>query len=193
MHATSLHRRGAPSGSGRQGAEVVRFWRDAGADQWFSKDPAFDRRFRESFLDLHLAVARREHDGWVGEPQGALALMILLDQFPRNAFRGTGHMYTTDPLARHFARMAHAAEHMDSVESELRLFFCLPFAHSERIEDQDLSVELNARLGPAERSHAEGHRDIIRRFGRFPHRNPLLLRETTVEEQAFLDQGGFAG
>ncbi|MGJ7609063.1 DUF924 family protein [Variovorax sp. LT1R20] len=193
MHPISLHRRGALSGSDGQGTKVVRFWREAGADQWFGKDPAFDRRFRESFLDLHLAAARREHDGWVGEPQGALALMILLDQFPRNAFRDTAHMYTTDPLARHFARMANEAAHMEAVDPELRLFFCLPFAHSEHIEDQDLSVELNARLGPTERSHAEGHRDIIRRFGRFPHRNSMLLRETTVEEKAFLDQGGFAG
>lgn len=173
-------------------ADVVRFWRAAHAD-WFSRDPAFDRRFCERFYDLHLSAARRECDDWVGTSEGSLALLILLDQFPRNAFRGTGHMYATDPLARHFARMAYAAGHMNSVEPELRLFFCLPFAHSESIDDQDLSVELNARVGLTERSHAEGHRDIIRRFGRFPHRNTLLLRETSSEEQAFLDQGGFAG
>ena len=119
--------------------------------------------------------------------------MILLDQFPRNAFRGTAHMYATDPLARYFARRVDAAGLMTEVEPDLRLFFCLPFAHSEDIADQDLSVELNARLGAAELSHAEGHRDIIRRFGRFPHRNLLLFRETTAAEQAFLDQGGFAG
>lgn len=190
---TARPHRAAPSSTGEDPAHVVGFWRDAGAGQWFGKDPAFDRRFRECFLDLHLAAGRREFDGWINDPQGALALMVLLDQFPRNAFRGTGHMYATDPLARHFARMAHAAGHMHSVEPALRLFFCLPFAHSENIDDQNLSVELNAQLGPAERSHAEGHRDIIRRFGRFPHRNALLLRETTSQEQAFLDQGGFAG
>lgn len=179
-------------GEAEDAVEVVRFWRAARAD-WFSHDPAFDQRFRERFFDLHLSVARREHDDWVATPEGALALLILLDQFPRNAFRGTGHMYATDLLARHFARMTTSADYMNAIDAELRLFFCLPFAHSEHIEDQDLSVELNARLGPTERSHAEGHRDIIRRFGRFPHRNSLLLRETTVEEQAFLDQGGFAG
>jgi uncharacterized protein (DUF924 family) len=192
MGATFTRRHDAPPPE-RQAAAVVRFWRDAGAGYWFGKDPSFDRHFRERFLGLHLAAARREHDGWIGEPEGALALMILLDQFPRNAFRGTGHMYATDPLARHFARMADADGHMEAVDPELRLFFCLPFAHSEDAADQDRSVELNTRLGPAWRSHAEGHRDIIRRFGRFPHRNPLLLRETTAEERAFLDQGGFAG
>lgn len=193
MGCTSgVHRTALSSTCGRA-ADVVRFWRDAGASQWFDKDPAFDQCLRGRFLDLHLAAARRAHDGWIGDPEGALALMILLDQLPRNAFRGTGHMYATDALARHFARMAYAAGHMNSIEPELRLFFCLPFAHSEDIDDQDLSVELNARLGQAERSHAEGHRDIIRRFGRFPHRNTLLLRETTSEEQTFLDQGGFAG
>lgn len=173
-------------------ADVVRFWRAAHAD-WFSHDPAFDQRFRERFLELHLSAARRELDAWAHVPEGSLALLILLDQFPRNAFRETAHMYAADPLARHFARMAHTAGHMEAVDAQLRLFFCLPFAHSEDLADQDLSVALNARLGPTERSHAEGHRDIIRRFGRFPHRNHLLLRETTAQEQAFLDQGGFAG
>lgn len=173
-------------------ADVVRFWREAHA-HWFRHDPAFDRRFRERFLDLHFSVVRREHDDWASAPEGSLALLILLDQLPRNAFRGTGQMYATDVLARHFARMAFAAGHMEAVDAELRLFFCLPFAHSEDIADQDLSVELNTRLGPVEKLHAERHRDIIRRFGRFPHRNPLLMRETTTQEQAFLDQGGFAG
>lgn len=189
MNSFSIGRvRGAPDNA----ADVVQFWRDASGD-WFSHDPAFDQRFRERFLDLHFSAARREYDDWIGTPAGSLALLILLDQFPRNAFRGSAHMYATDPLARHFARMAHAAGHMQAVDPELRLFFCLPFSHSESIEDQDNSVELNALLGSTWRAHAEGHRDIIRRFGRFPHRNILLLRETTVAERAFLDQGGFRG
>jgi len=187
MHGT------ATSVSSRLAAEVVDFWHEAGAGQWFGKDPAFDWRLRERFFELHLCAARREHDEWVQTPEGALALLILLDQFPRNAFRNTGHMYATDALARHFARLALAANHMNGVAPALRLFFCLPFAHSEDLADQELSVQLNARLGTTERIHAEGHRDIIRRFGRFPHRNPLLLRETTATEQAFLDEGGFAG
>lgn len=174
--------------------DVVGFWKDAGQEgRWFDKDKDFDRRFRERFLNLHMAVAERRHDGWIETPEGALALLILTDQFPRNAFRGTGHMYATDPLARNYARQAQAVGHMERVEPELRLFFCLPFAHSEDVADQDVSVALNARLGEPWHSHAEGHRDIVRRFGRFPHRNPMLGRETTAEEASFLREGGFRG
>lgn len=176
----------------REAEAVVDFWRRFNA-HWFSKSPDFDRRFREHFLKLHLAAARRECDPWSRTPAGSLALLILLDQFPRNAFRGTAHMYATDPLARHFARVALERDQMERVDRPLRLFFCLPFAHSEDLVDQDVSVLLNARLGRAARLHAEAHRDIVRRFGRFPHRNPLLLRQTTPAEQAFLDEGGFAG
>ena len=128
-----------------------------------------------------------------GKASGALALVILLDQFPRNAFRGTAHMYATDPLARHHARDAIAQGHPDHVDPRLRIFFYLPFEHSEDLADQDLSVALHASLVKEDQSYAERHRDIIRRFGRFPHRNTVLLRETTAEEQAYLDEGGFAG
>ena len=173
--------------------DVIGFWRLAGPEKWFSKNPKFDDAIALKFEPVHLRAARGEYDAWAVSPEGSLALLILLDQFPRNAFRATPHMYATDPLARHLARKAVEAGHMDAVEPALRLFFCLPFAHSEQMEDQDKSVELNSLLGSTERSHAEGHRDIIRRFGRFPHRNPLLLRETTAEERAFLGGGGFSG
>ncbi len=174
--------------------QVVDFWRAAGSEGlWFAKAPAFDRRFREGFLDLHLAAARRELDAWADDAEPALALLVLLDQYPRNAFRDTPHMYATDALARHVARQALARGHVDRVESALRLFFCLPFAHAEDLADQDLSVALNTRLGPEARRHAEGHREIVRRFGRFPHRNALLGRESTAIELAFLRDGGFAG
>lgn len=175
---------------------VVEFWKDAGAKgRWFARDPRFDACFRDAFLDLHMQVAARRHDHWMASADGAgaLALLILTDQFPRNAFRGTGHMYATDPLARHYARQAIDAAHMQAIAPDLRLFFCLPFAHSEDIADQDVSVALNATLGQPWLSHAEGHRDIIRRFGRFPHRNPMLGRVTTAEEASFLAGGGFAG
>lgn len=173
---------------------VVDYWREAGrAGHWFDKSPAFDREFRQRFLEQHFAAARRELDSWAGDAQGALGLLILLDQFPRNAFRGTAHMYATDALARHFARQAEAAGHMQQIEPALRLFFCLPFAHSEDAADQQRSVALNARLGPEALAHARRHRDIVQRFGRFPHRNPLLMRESTAQELAFLAEGGFAG
>ena len=171
---------------------VVAYWQRSSA-HWFSKDRGFDERFRERFLSLHLAAASRRCDGWMDDATGALALMILLDQYPRNAFRGTAHMYATDGLALHFARQAEARGYMNAVEAPMRLFFCLPFAHSESAADQDISLRLNARLGSAAQAHAERHRDIIGRFGRFPHRNPILMRNTTAAEQAFLDAGGFAG
>ncbi|OVZ55598.1 hypothetical protein CDO44_22525 [Pigmentiphaga sp. NML080357] len=173
--------------------DVVRFWRDAGMAGWFGQSPAFDRAFRERFLDLHEAAARGECDDWAATAEGALALLILLDQFPRNAFRGTARMYGTDAQARRIARLAVDRGLDGQVESALRLFFYLPFAHSEDLADQRLSVRLNRRLGHPWVDHAQGHADIIERFGRFPHRNPLLGRRMTPQEQAFLDQGGFAG
>lgn len=176
----------------RHAAEVVAFWRQA-RDDWFSKSPAFDRRFANRFHYLHFAAAGGAFAGWTATPQGALALMILLDQYPRNAFRGTGHMYATDGLCRAYAREAMARDAIASIEPDMRLFLALPFAHSESLADQDVSVELNARLGEPWHAHALGHRDIIRRFGRFPHRNAILGRMSTPEETLFLEDGGFAG
>ncbi|MBL8581125.1 MAG: DUF924 family protein [Rhizobiaceae bacterium] len=174
-------------------AEVTAFWREAGPEQWFTKDEVFDAHFRETLRDQHFAAARRELDHWMEHPEGALALMILLDQYPRNCFRGTGHMYATDPLARSFARKALAAGHDMRVEEAIRAFFYLPFSHSENLADQEIAVEKARPMGTDYLEHAIGHRDIVARFGHFPHRNRLLGRETTPEEQAFLDAGGFAG
>lgn len=181
------------SESAIRASDVVEFWRAAGPALWFAKDTAFDRRFREGFLQLHEAAADGRLPGWAATAEGALALLLLLDQFPRNAFRGTPRMYATDVLARQIADAAIAAGHDQAVEPGLRLFFYLPFAHSERLADQERSVALCRRLGQPHLSHAEGHRDIVRRFGRFPHRNPILGRAMAAEEQQFLDAGGFAG
>ena len=172
---------------------VVDFWRDAGPDRWFRKDEAFDRDFRDRFIDLHLAAARREYDSWENSAYGGLALLILLDQFPRNAFRDTGHMYATDPLARYYARRLIQAGRDGDIETGMRVFCYLPLSHSEDVDDQRQSVALHLPLGRPWLYHAEDHKRIVERFGRFPHRNPLLGRETTPEEQAFLNQGGFAG
>lgn len=173
-------------------AAVLAFW-SASEPDWFSHRRRFDRAFHDRFLDLHMAVAARRLDDWASTDEGALALVLLTDQFPRNAFRGTAHMYATDALARGFAGTALDAGAFERTEPGLRLFLCLPFAHSEDLADQDRSVELNARLGQPWLGHAEDHRDIIRRFGRFPHRNPPLGRDTTPEEARFLADGGFAG
>ncbi|RWB53060.1 DUF924 family protein [Mesorhizobium sp.] len=172
---------------------VTKFWRNAGEDAWFEKNDAFDADFRNRFLELHYAVARRECDDWNAHAEGSLALMILLDQFPRNCFRGTGHMYATDPLARHFADRAIAAGHDLALDQALRVFLYLPFEHSESLSDQQRSVELTAARAPDYLKYAKEHLEIIQRFGRFPHRNRMLGRETTAEERAFLDGGGFSG
>lgn len=172
---------------------VVAFWRAAGPSLWFAKDDAFDARFRDRFLAAHEAAARGELAGWSGSADGALALVILLDQFPRNAFRGTARMYATDGHARLVADAAINAGHDRTVDHGLAKFFYLPFAHSEDLADQDRSVTLVRRLGEPDLTHALGHRDIIRRFGRFPHRNPILGRRMLPEEQRYLETGGFKG
>lgn len=173
--------------------DVTGFWRDAGPEAWFRKDEAFDARFRERFMALHLQAASRALDHWTGEAEGALALMILLDQFPRNAFRGTAHMFATDPLARSLASRIIAGVVDRDVGDVLRGFIYLPFMHSEALADQDRSVALYELLGGPSLPHAIEHHGIIRRFGRFPHRNRLLGRESTPEELSFLESGGFAG
>jgi uncharacterized protein (DUF924 family) len=173
--------------------EVLTFWKDAGPGKWFRKDPAFDATIRERFLDAHFAASRREFDAWADTAEGALALLILLDQFPRNMFRGSSHAFATDPLARAIADRAIRDGFDRAVDDALRCFFYLPFEHSERLEDQDRSVALTRDLAAYDAEWADRHRDIIQRFGRFPHRNAALGRQTTPEEQAFLDDGGFAG
>ena len=172
---------------------VVEFWREAGPKLWFAKDAAFDRRFRDRFLPLYEAAAQGELNEWSATAEGALALVLLLDQFPRNAFRGTPRMYATDILARQLADAAIEAGLDHAVEPQLSLFFYLPFGHSENLADQERSVALARRLGQPNLSHAERHRDIVRRFGRFPHRNPILGRAMTEAEQRYLDEGGYAG
>ena len=162
---------------------------------WFAKDDAFDAEFRRRFHDAHVAAARRELDDWAETAEGSLALLILLDQFPRSSFRGAGHAFATDPLARMFAKRALNAGHDLEIEGDIRRFFYLPLQHSEDMADQDRQQALfqtRMERTPDDR-WAEHHREIIARFGRFPHRNRALGRETTPEEQAFLDEDGFRG
>lgn len=173
--------------------DLLTFWHQAGYERWFARDDAFDARCGD-FIDAHFAAARRELEHWMETADGALALCLLLDQIPRNAFRGSGHAFATDPLARHYA--ARAIDRGDdlAVDAALRPFFYMPFEHSESMEDQERSIALASTLGgDAGRGYLEyaiKHRDVIARFGRFPHRNAILGRETTAEEQAYLDAGG---
>jgi uncharacterized protein (DUF924 family) len=177
-----------------QPSDVAMFWIKAGPKAWFKKSKAFDAEIRGRFEALHHAAARGELDGWAQTADGALALLLLLDQFPRNLFRGSPHAFATDPLARKTARKAVERGFDRQVDPELRQFFYLPFEHSEHLADQDRGVALCAASGDAELlKWATLHRDIIARFGRFPHRNACLARETTDDERAFLNSGGFAG
>ena len=172
---------------------VVEFWKQAGFQKWFRKDEAFDQQFRERFLTAHEAAARGELEAWLDEPDAALALVLLLDQFPRNAFRGTPRMYATDELARQVAERALERGHDRSVEAGLQMFFYLPFGHAESLADQERAVALSERFGPEIAKYSVQHRDIVRRFGRFPHRNAILGRPSTEAELAFIAEGGFAG
>lgn len=176
-----------------EAATVLAFWREAGPQRWFKKDPAFDAEFRERFLALHERAAAGELDGWADTAEGTLALLILLDQFPRNGFRGTARMFATDSQARRVARGALERGLDLDVAQELRNFMYLPFTHSESLQDQDICVEKTASLEAETHRFALLHQDIIRRFGRFPHRNSILGRASTAEEEAFLAQGGFSG
>ncbi|MDQ0607693.1 uncharacterized protein (DUF924 family) [Variovorax sp. W1I1] len=173
--------------------EVVDFWREAGPSRWFAKSDAFDAEFLSRFSDAHQAAARGELDHWTDDAEGTLALLVLLDQLPRNAWRNNPHMLATDGLALAVAKKALAAGFDQQFEKELRPFFYLPFMHSEVLAEQERSVELNAALDANTQRFAVLHRDIVARFGRFPHRNRMLGRSTTAEEQKFLDEGGFAG
>jgi uncharacterized protein (DUF924 family) len=181
----------APHQPAIDASSVVTFWRDAGPDRWFSKNSNFDAEFRTRFQDAHFAAARQELEGWLDRPESALALILLLDQYPRNAFRNTGHMFATDGLALHYARLS--LHHLAAIEPDLRNFLCLPFMHAESLPVQEEAVALYRAHIPDSLNWAAVHRDIIAQFGRFPHRNPLLGRQTTAQEQAFLDSGGFAG
>jgi uncharacterized protein (DUF924 family) len=183
----------ADSGPATAGArEVLDFWRAVGSERWFEPDARLDAEIAQRFSPLWQAAARGSLAHWEATPDGALALVIVLDQFPRNMFRERPNAYETDALARAVADRAIARAFDLWVSPALRQFFYLPFMHSEALADQERCIGLAQTLGDDEfAKYAHGHADIIRRFGRFPHRNAVLGRETTPEERAFLDAGGF--
>ncbi|MGH6923730.1 MAG: DUF924 family protein [Propylenella sp.] len=175
-------------------ADVVAFWRDAGEKKWFNKDEAFDRLIAERFATLHTEAAAGRLADWGQTAEGALALVLLLDQFSRNLFRGDPRAFQQDATAAAVARKALDSGFDKAVEAKLRLVLYMPFMHSEAIADQERCVSLfHAHSGAKGLKHAREHEEIIRRFGRFPHRNAVLGRDTTAAERAFLDGGGFGG
>jgi uncharacterized protein (DUF924 family) len=174
--------------------DVLGYWRARGPQRWFVKDAAVDAEIRDKFQNLHAAAIEGLLGHWEDEASGALAHVIVLDQFSRNMFRGSAAAFAADPLARAAAGRAINRGFDRQTAKEERPFFYLPYMHSETLADQERCYELcHAAEDEGTLKYAELHADIIRRFGRFPHRNAALGRVTTPEEQAFLDGGGFGG
>ena len=174
--------------------EILAFWLDeVGPEGWYEGGETLDARCRRFEADWERGV-RGDFAQWTVEPRGALALTILLDQFPRNMFRGSPRAFATDAQAVEVAERAIARGFDEAYQPPEKRFFYMPFMHSEGLEDQERCIALCAAADDADGvKYAEIHRDIIRDFGRFPHRNPVLGRETTAQERAFLDEGGFSG
>jgi uncharacterized protein (DUF924 family) len=174
--------------------EILSFWRQAGSGRWYTRDDAFDMEVKRRYLGLWQMAAAGQLSAWEDSDDGALALTIVLDQFPRNMFRGDPRTYASDAAARAVASRAIDRGADARVGKDLREFFYLPFMHSELLCDQLRCVDLFRKAADADNlKYAEGHAAIVRRFGRFPHRNRILGRPMTAEEQAFLDDGGFQG
>lgn len=173
---------------------VVQFWLDAGPKKWFAKDDAFDADLRLNFGGAHDLAARGGFSDWEETPEGALGLVLLTDQIPRNIYRGSAFAFATDARAREVAGRAVDRGFDQRFDGEVRCFFYLPFEHAEDEAHQARAVALFEALGDADYlKFAVIHRDIIARFGRFPHRNAVMGRTSTDEERAFLASGGFAG
>lgn len=173
--------------------EVLGFWFAPGREeQWFKASEAFDKEVQRVMLPKLEAARVGKYESWRQEPRGCLALCILLDQVPRNLFRGTPRAYIFDPAAREVTRHALKLGFESQLKEIERMFLYMPLEHSEDLKDQQDCVRLMAALPSAAEylSYAEGHRDVIARFGRFPHRNAVLGRESTEEELEFLKQPG---
>jgi uncharacterized protein (DUF924 family) len=154
--------------------EVLEFWFALEPEQWWRSAPALDHRIRQEFLELWSEKRQLPADHFLANPRSALAAVILFDQFPRNMFRGSAEQFATDHLALAIARSAVDRGFDAALEPRERPFLYMPFQHSENIEDQNRSVLLFTGIGDA--NYAKKHRDIIARFGRFPHRNAVLGR-----------------
>jgi uncharacterized protein (DUF924 family) len=177
-------------------ADILRFWfAEAGKRKWFRGGEAFDAEIRARFSDHHAAAAAGLLEPWRATPLGALALVLLLDQFSRNLYRKDARAFAADPYSRLVADGAIRRRFDKIAPVEARPFFYLPFMHSERLFDQRRSVALYKAISPASPNlpFAIDHARIIERFGRFPHRNAALRRQSTDAELAFLKHGGFRG
>ncbi len=177
-------------------SDVLDFWlREVGPSRWYVEDAELDAAVAARFGEASEAARRGKLDAWILKPEGALALLILLDQFPRNMHRGRPEAFRSDAAAIAHAKRALTLGHDRRTPEPERQFFYLPLMHSESLADQDRCVRLiltrMPETGGANLPHAVAHRDVIRRFGRFPFRNAALGRHSTADEAAWLAAGGY--
>ncbi|MTI07383.1 DUF924 domain-containing protein [Roseibium denhamense] len=173
--------------------DILDFWWEAGAGKWFAKNDKFDQSCRTKFLKVIEAAKSGELDHWQATADGALALLLFLDQMPRNVFRGSAKAFESDEKAVAIAEHAVEKGFDRAYPKEVRVFFYLPFEHAEDMALQERSVDLNRTLGNQDfYFYALLHLDVIRRFGRFPHRNAVLGRSSTPAEESYLASGGFS-
>ena len=177
--------------------DVLAFWRDAGGERWWKSDPAFDQEIIRRFQSLHQDAAEGKLAHWHTDSQAALALIIILDQFSRNIYRGEPRAFACDPQAREVASQSILKGFDLEHGEEDRIWFYVPFEHSENLADQALSVKYFTERTTSRTFHKfiADHAQVIERFGRFPHRNAILGRTSTPEEQEYLasDQGASWG
>ena len=173
--------------------EVITFWHDeVGPERWYNSTPELDLEVRTRFAALWQEARTGACDHWAETAVGAMALVILFDQMPRNMFRGEHLAFATDAQARKVADAAIARGFDMEIADLLRQFFYVPFMHSERLADQERGVRLAEERMPDDHLlHAKAHRAVIARFGRFPWRNELVGRYSSDEEAAFLWAGGY--
>ena len=175
--------------------DILTFWIDeAGPDRWYKSDPSFDAEIAERFGATWKAAMEGRFALWLTYPSGTLAYLILMDQFPRNMFRSTAQAFASDSVALAVAKRAIDQGYDLKIDGPARQFFYLPLMHSETLVDQDRCVRLLCERMPDSDNllHARVHREIIRRFGRFPYRNEALDRRATEKEQTFVQSGGYA-
>ena len=174
--------------------DVLDFWFSAGPKKWFAKDDAFDDTIRERFLALHVKAVNGSIEEWADNPVATLALIIVLDQFSRNLHRNSPLAFANDDKALGLSQSLIAKRRDIEFPMDVRLWIYMPFQHSEDLEIQDRSIALFETIDdPENLRFAHIHRDIILKFGRFPHRNEVLGRTSSVEELQFLADGGFSG
>lgn len=172
--------------------DVLDYWfTELTPEDWFKGGEALDAAITKRFRDTHLPLARAVPSAWRADAEGTLALILVFDQFPRNIYRGTPLAFATDQLALREARHAVEKGFDQAVAEDRRVFFYMPFEHSENLSDQNRSVELISKLGDETYTqYAESHRKVIEKYGRFPHRNAILGRTSTLAEERYLAEPG---